>query len=250
MVYELLSFWTMNLRVLINDRRLHEQLKKLLTGQELCSMKLVSDRNLATAILWFSTFIVPCVLPLKSIMRETTIYSRGGQRDDLRAPIFKCNYGISDAFIEPFFFYFPASFFCSSTIRGYFGQLWVFFLQKTFPNTVQCRSHAYANQENVIFTGNLCERHQWRAPAALLSPLHGPSILSFEYDGMFPDVKASPLTSTVTKIRMRQPHLHSTLCRSDFVFNKYRDFTFTSRLYKIFVLRIAWMAKAVGRLSK
>jgi len=171
LVYELLSFWTMNLRVLINDRRLHEQLKKLLTGQELCSMKLVSDRNLATAILWFSTFIVPCVLPLKSIMRETTIYSRGGQRDDLRAPIFKCNYGISDAFIEPFFFYFPASFFCSSTIRGYFGQLWVFFLQKTFPNTVQCRSHAYANQENVIFTGNLCERHQWRAPAALWLPL-------------------------------------------------------------------------------
>jgi len=33
-------------------------------------MELVSDRNLATAILRFSTFVVPCALPLKSIMRE------------------------------------------------------------------------------------------------------------------------------------------------------------------------------------
>jgi len=44
--------------------------EKLLTAQELLSMELVSDRNLATAILWFSTFVVPYALPLKSIMRE------------------------------------------------------------------------------------------------------------------------------------------------------------------------------------
>jgi hypothetical protein len=93
--------------------------------------------------------------------------------------------------------------------------------------------------------GNLAAPQQWRAATALLSPLYGPSILSFEYDGMFPDGKASPLTSTVTKIRMRQLHLHSTLCRSGFVFNKYRELSSTSRLYKIFVLRTAWMAKAV-----
>ena len=33
----------------------------------------------------------------------TTIYNWGGQRDDLRAPQFKCNYGIIDALIEPLF---------------------------------------------------------------------------------------------------------------------------------------------------
>jgi len=49
-----------------------------------------------------------------------------------------------------------------------------------------------------FFSGNLTASHQWRTSEALLSPLYGPSILSFEYDGMFPDGKTSPLSSTAT----------------------------------------------------
>jgi hypothetical protein len=96
---------------------------------------------------------------------RTTIYSRGGQRADLRAPQSKCNY-ISEALNRTFFLL--AGFFF---LFINFGQLWASFLQRIFQNTVQCQPHALANYQNVIFKGNSCERHQWRAPGTLWLPL-------------------------------------------------------------------------------
>jgi hypothetical protein len=89
---------------------------------------------------------------------RTTIYSRGGQRDDLKAPLFKYNCGISDALTEPFVTC-QLLFFCSSIMIDYFGQLRVEFLQKIFQNIVQCQPRAHADYQLLFFTGNLCERH-------------------------------------------------------------------------------------------
>jgi hypothetical protein len=53
-----------------------------------------------SVVLYLRRFLCPSS---KIHNARTTIYSRGGQRDDLRTPQFKCNYGISGALIDPFF---------------------------------------------------------------------------------------------------------------------------------------------------
>ena len=118
---------------------------KLLTAQELCSMELVSDRNLATAILWFSTFVVPCALPLKSIMRERQFIAGVASGTTFGRRNYQLRH---QRYTNRTFFYLPASFFCLSAFVSYKSP---FFLQKIFQNTVHCQPHAHANYQNVIF---------------------------------------------------------------------------------------------------
>jgi hypothetical protein len=97
---------------------------------------------------------------------RTIIYSRGGQRADLRAPQFKCNYGISNA-LNRTFFYLPASFFCSSTLVSYEPPFFRGYFKIPFNVSLM---HLQTTRM-LFFKGNSCERHQWRAPATLCLPL-------------------------------------------------------------------------------
>lgn len=176
----LLKSWFMNCWVLINDMRFHHQLKTINCSRTtLHGVSFWPKSGHGSSVV---LYLRRSLCPSSEIHNaRTTIYSRGDQRADLRAPQFKCNYGISDALIEPFF-----------TCRLLFSvhQLWSVTSLLSSEDISKYRSMSASctcKLPEYFFMGNSCERHQWRAPATLWLPLvYNLSRESVLYVGMQP----------------------------------------------------------------
>jgi len=97
------------------------------------------------------------------------------------------------------FFYLPASFFCSSTLVSYEST----FFRRYFKTPSSVSLMHMQTTRMLFFTGNLCERHEWRAPAALWLPLvYSLSRVSVPYVGVQPCMPHLQSTMVFTNNRL------------------------------------------------